>query len=143
MNETNKKIWDDEFSKQPSTSSDDCCFSMDDNGNYSEAIPLGYDDEQKEYSAVKDIIENAIFKKEYKLWKIRSELKDFCTSEPIEPFDVVYCLDESWEYPLFPVIIHSINKNENTVIVKFVDHKEDEVITKVMSIKHNKTVINN
>ena len=45
MNTKNKKIWDDIFSQQPSVN--DNVLTMDENGNYVPAIPLGFDDEQK------------------------------------------------------------------------------------------------
>ena len=69
MNVENKKIWDGIFQKQPPVNNDDCYVMCEgENGEYVPATPLGFDDEQKTFDALKEIIETAIKAKKYKTW---------------------------------------------------------------------------
>lgn len=116
MNIQNKKIWDDIFQKQPTIDnvSDCCTMCEDESGNYVPATPIGFDDEQKEYDALKEIIESALKNKDYKTWHIGSELVETYSDEhaPIEKFDVIYLFTKSWEEPKFPVLVKNITDNE-------------------------------
>ncbi len=108
MNKENKKIWDDIFEKQPEL--DDSVMCKNENGNYVAATPIGFGDEQKTYDALKDIIEGAIKKKNYKTWHIGTKLIETYTEEhlPIEEYDVIYFFSKDWEEPLFFAMVKNI-----------------------------------
>lgn len=117
MNAINKKIWDDIFAQQPpQPSDDDCCEVMCDSGDgcYKPATPIGFDDEQKTFDALKDIIEGAIKNKTYKTWKMKSELFETYSEKhaPIEEFDVIYIFSSDWEEARFPVLVKEIRDTE-------------------------------
>ena len=113
MNKTNKQIWDNIFEQQPEIDADDCVMTCDEDGNYTPATPIGFDDEQKEYDALKEIIEGAIKKKSYKSWKIGSPLVETYTEEKdkIEEYDVIYLFSKDWEEPVIPVLVKTITDN--------------------------------
>lgn len=67
VNEANQKIWDEIFALKPPVSSNAPMVETED-GNYTQADAIDYDDEQKSYSAVSHIIENAIKTKQYKTY---------------------------------------------------------------------------
>ena len=130
MNVENKKIWDEIFQKQPPVNNDDdCCVMCErENGEYVPATPLGFDDEQKTFDALKEIIETAIKVKKYKTWHIGSGLVETYTEDksPIEEFDVVYLFSKSWEEPLFPVLVKEIT--DKVIKVQWIGGKENEDI---------------
>lgn len=138
-NEVNKKFWDDVFAQVPPTSDTDCCHVCceGENGHYVPATPLGYDDEMKEYSAVKDLTENSIKDKSYKCWKIGSTLLDTYAPNKIEIclFDVIYVFTSDWEIPKFPVLITEINETEHSITVAFIDDRNDGVIKSKLNYK--------
>ena len=124
MNTKNKEIWDNIFSQQSTISNDVMC--EDENGNYVPATPIGFDDEQKTFDALKDIIEGAIKNKTYKTWKMRSELFETYSDEhlPIEEFDVIFCFSADWEEALFPVLVKEIK--EDAVVVMWLGGRDNE-----------------
>lgn len=133
----NKKIWDNIFHKTPNFNNTTMC--CDDNGNYTVATPIGFDDEQKTYDALKEIIENAIKTKEYKTYKVGSAfVETYGNIKPnILPYDVIYLFTESWEEPLFPVLVKDINISKDKMTILYLGGKENEdVITK--TINYNK-----
>lgn len=135
MNVENKKIWDNIFSQQPSINKDDV-LTMDENGNYIPATPIGFDDEQKTYDALKEIIEGAIKNKNYKTWKVGSQLKETYGNEhlPIEEFDVIYLFTKSWEEPQFLVLVKAITDTQIEVQVLGGEDNE-EILTERLSYK--------
>lgn len=135
-NEINKKIWDNIFSKNPNQ--DESVMQRDDNGNYTVATPIGFDDEQKTYDALKEIIENAIKTKEYKTYKIGSAfVETYGNIKPdILPYDVIYLFTESWEEPLFPVLVKDINISKDEMTILYLGGAEHEdIITKKILFK--------
>lgn len=138
-NEVNKKFWDDIFAEVPPTNDTDCCHVCceDEDGHYVPATPLGYDDDMKEYSAVKDLTENSIKDKSYKCWKIGSTLFDTYAVNKIELclFDVIYVFTSDWEIPKFPVLITEVDEKEHTITVAFIDNRKDEVIKNKLNYK--------
>ena len=98
----------------------------DENGNYVPATPIGFDDEQKTFDALKDIIEGAIKNKTYKTWKMRSKLVETYSDDhqPIEEFDVIYCFSEDWEETLFPVLVMEIK--DDAIVVMWLGGKDNE-----------------
>lgn len=137
MNVENKKIWDGIFQQQPPVNNDDCCVMCEsENGNYVPAIPLGFDDEQKTYDALKEIIESAIKNKTYKIYKVGAELKETYSNEhlPIEEFDVIYLFDNSWEEPMFPVLVKAITDIQ--IEVQYLGGEDnEEILTKQIPYK--------
>lgn len=137
MNVENKKIWDGIFQKQPPVNNDDCCVMCEsENGNYVPAIPLGFDDEQKTYDALKEIIESAIKNKTYKTYKVGAELKETYSNEhlPIEEFDVIYLFDNSWEEPMFPVLVKAITDIQ--IEIQYLGGEDnEEILTKQIPYK--------
>lgn len=137
MNVENKKIWDEIFQKQPPVNNDDCCVMCEsENGNYVPAIPLGFDDEQKTYDALKEIIESAIKNKTYKTYKVGAELKETYSIEhlPIEEFDVIYLFDNSWEEPMFPVLVKAITDIQ--IEIQYLGGEDnEEILTKQIPYK--------
>lgn len=123
----NKEIWDNEFAKVPPVSDEDCCCCEDESGNYVPATPLGYDDDMKEYSAVKDIIEGAIKNNDFKTYRCKTPLVETYNEEhaPLKIYDVIYPFTSDWEEPTFPVLITGINEAENKINVAFVDYEDD------------------
>lgn len=137
MNIENKKIWDEIFQQQPPVNNDDCCVMCEsENGEYVPATPLGFDDEQKTFDALKEIIETAIKVKKYKSWHIGSNLVEAYTEDktPIEEFDVIYLFSKSWEEPLFPVLVKEIT--DKVIKVQWIGGKENEdIISKEISYR--------
>ena len=138
LNEKNKQIWDAEMGKLPPAPDENTPMCEDENGNLTYATPLGYDDDMKEYSAVKDIIEGAIKSKNYKCWKIKSKLVETYTDEheEIVPFDVVFLFSSDWEIPIFPVLITDIDTNKKELSVSWIktgpNDEDDDVAHKVI-----------
>ena len=135
-NENNKKIWDEIFKRTPNY--DESVMCCDDNGNYTVATPIGFDDDQKTYDALKEIIENAIKTKEYKTYKIGSAfVETYGNIKPdILPYDVIYLFTESWEEPLFPVLVKDINISKDEMTILYLggpDH--EDIISKIIK-KH-------
>ena len=137
MNVESKKIWDGIFQKQPPVNDDDCCEMCEsENGEYVPATPLGFDDEQKTFDALKEIIEAAIKVKKYKTWHIGSKLEETYTEDktPIEEFDVIYLFSKSWEVPVFPVLVKEIT--DKVIKVQWIGGKENEdIINEEISYK--------
>ena len=135
MNTKNKEIWDNIFGQQPTISNDFMC--EDENGNYVPATPIGFDDEQKTFDALTDIIEIAIKNKTYKTWKMRSKLVETYSDvhQPIEEFDVIYCFSEDWEEALFPVLVREIK--DDAIVVMWLGGKDNEE-TRTQEISYKK-----
>lgn len=137
MNVENKKIWDRIFQQQPPVNNDDYCeMCENENGEYIPATPLGFDNEQKTFDALKEIIETAIKLKKYKTWHIGSNLVETYTEDksPIEEFDVIYLFSKSWEEPLFPVLVKEIT--DKVIKVQWIGGKENEdIISKEISYR--------
>ena len=135
-NEFNKQIWDNEMSKQPPVSDEDCCCVCcdDGDGNYQPAVPMGYEPEMKEYSAVKDIIEGAIKNKNYKTWKVGSSLVETYSDEHEELciFDVVYLFSSDWEVPIMPVLIIGNNEKDSVFNIAYIDDNKDDVVKRTI-----------
>jgi hypothetical protein len=135
-NEFNQQIWDNEMSKQPPVSDEDCCCVCcdDGNGNYQPAVPMGYEPEMKEYSAVKDIIEGAIKNKTYKTWKVGSALVETYSDEheELRIFDVVYLFSSDWEVPIMPVLIIGNNEKDSVFNVAYIDDNKDDVVKRTI-----------
>lgn len=111
----------------PSIEDDECCTCCcDDSGQYVPAIPLGFDNEQKTFDTLKEIIDAAIKTKTYKCWHIGTKLVETYTDEhsPIEEFDVIYLFSKSWETPKFPVLVKEIKKD--TIVIEFLGGEDDE-----------------
>lgn len=130
MNKNNFDIWKSIVDKEWIPSEND---TTDENGCF--VKPLNFDEEQKEYDAVREIIDNAIINKDYKTWKNKSQLVETYNEQhsPIEEFDVVYVFESSFEYPLRPVLITKIE--ETSITIKFINNSSDEVMTYTISIE--------
>lgn len=130
MNKENFEIWKSIVEKEWIPSENDL---VDENGNYIK--PLNFDEEQQEYDALRVIIDGAIKNKNYKTWKLKSDLVETYNDNhtPIEEFDVVYAFDSSFEMPYRPVLITNII--EDIVAVKFINQRNDEVITEHVKIE--------
>ena len=133
MNKENKKIWDNIFAKQlPETNPDDedvvMCEKED--GECVAATPLGYDDDQKTFDALKEIIESAIKKKSYKTWRIGTKLVETYDDKhaPIEEFDVVFLFTNSWEEPIRHALVKEIT--EDYVTLQYLGGADNENILK-------------
>lgn len=135
MNKENKKIWDDIFAKQPpvtNSENDEEGVTMCENedGEWVPATPIGYDDGQKTFDALKEIIESAIKKKSYKTWRIGTKLVETYDDkhESIEEFDVIYLFTNSWEEPVKPVLVKEIT--EDYVTLQYLGGADNESILK-------------
>jgi len=149
INEENKKFWDDTFAQVPPTRDEDCCCECsgkddsddevecccgccceDEDGNWKPAVPLGYDDDMKEYSAVKDLTEDAIKNRTYRCWKVGSYLvESYCENpEELRLYDVLFLFTESWEEPLFTVLLTGIDEENHKLKVMYIDNNKDKVI---------------
>lgn len=140
MNQTNKSTWDEKFGRTFSESElkEFNIVTVDEDGGESDAIPVNYDDGQNEYDAVRDILENALIRKEYKIWKVGDPLREYTTQEKFEEFDVLYLVDKSWEYFLFPALLYSVNEEESTVTLKYINYRDDEIKTETVKYKDGK-----
>ena len=134
INEINKKVWERIFGETP-IEMEDGILSVDDEGNSTSAEPLGFDEGQKEYDAVREITESAVFTKTYKIWKGETKLYSAVTGKPINEFDVIFYLDAAWEYPVKLMLVYKINEENNSIIVKYIDYDEDEVVTHMIKYK--------
>lgn len=132
VNEANQKIWDEIFAEQAPAPDDENMMQTED-GNYVPATPIGYDDEQKSYSAVSRIIENAIKTKRYKTYRIGAVFVETYDENhaKILPFDVIFLFSRSWEEPMFPVLVRTVTENRLTVMYLGGEDNED-VITKTI-----------
>ena len=135
-NEINKKIWDEIFKQKPNY--DESVMCCDDNGNYTVATPIGFDDDQKTYDALKEIIEGALKCKNYKTYKIGSAfVETYGNIKPdILPYDVIYLFTESWEEPLFPVLVKDINISKDEMTILYLGGPEHEDIISKIIKKH-------
>ena len=135
MNKANKEIWDKIFAEQPTISDEVMCETED--GSYVPATPIGFDDEQKTFDALKDIIEGAIKNKTYKTWKCRTKLVETYSDEhlPIEEFDVIYIFTADWEVLRWPVLVKEIK--EDVVLITWLGGKDDEEV-KTQEIPYKK-----
>lgn len=124
MNKENFEIWKSIVEKEWIPSEDG---AVDENGNYIK--PLNFDDEQKEYDALRTIIDGAIKNKNYKTWKLKSDLVETYDEKhtPIEEFDVLYTFGSTFEEPYRPILVTKMT--ENAMTVKFIDYEDDEVKT--------------
>lgn len=134
-NEINEAIWDKHFSAMP-PASDDSTMEMNENGEYVPATPIGYDEEQKLYGAVREILETAIKTHTYKTYRVGEVFVDTYHEDhqKIMPYDVIYLFSRDWEDMLFPVVVRTITEKKMTVLYLGGEENED-VITKTIECR--------
>ena len=83
---------------------------------------------KKTYDALKEIIETAIKDKAYKTYKVGAELRETYGDKhlPIEKFDAIYLFDNSWEEPIYPVLVKAIT--DNYIEVQWLGEEDNEEI---------------
>lgn len=150
FNVKNKTIWDRIFGETPNVGNNDGVYAevISDDGTtkYEKATPIGYDDEQKTYNALKEIIESAIKDKDYLTYKISTDFVDsymHCDNdgkkEEILPYDVIYLFSESWEEPLFPVLVREVDNEKGIMNVMWLGGEDNEEIL-TETIKRKKSI---
>lgn len=132
VNEVNQKIWDEIFVLKPPVSSNAPMVETED-GNYTQADAIGYDDEQKSFAAVSRIIDTAIKTKQYKTYRVGEVFVETYNEDhaKILPFDVIFLFSRAWEEPLFPVLVRTVTENKLTVMYLGGEENED-VITETI-----------
>lgn len=138
FNQINKEIWDSKLAKQPPRLDDEdfCVSCCDENGECVPAVPLGYDEESKQWSAVREIIDQAVKNRRYKTYRLGSDFVETYDDkhEKILPYDVIYCFSEAWAQPLRPVVVKEVGEDELTLM--FIGGRDgDELMTE--KIKRN------
>ena len=143
VNKKNYEAYLNNFQGEMNFQDEDNVCKIDENGNISKAIPLNYDYDQCKYDAIKDLIETAIKEKRYKTWKIGTKLVDTYSKkhERIKLYDVIYLFTESWEIPVFPVLVQGVYETKlddgtfkTMVNVTYIDNEEDDVVVKDIDI---------
>lgn len=135
FNEANKKIWDDHFNAVP-PEGDGKTMELNDAGEYVPATPIGYDEEQKLYGAIRNILEEAIKHHKYKTYRVGEVFVDTYheNHEKIVPFDVIYLFSREWEDMLFPVVVRTITEKKMSVYYLGGEENED-VITETIECR--------
>lgn len=124
INEKNKNVWDKHFIK---TQSDDNVFTRGENGELVKATPLNDDPEIQEYGAVVELLENALFEHEYKIFKKDSKLPiDFITETQLELYDVVGIINDWKEFAGFFVFL-GLTDDNTKFMFKYFNPSNDSI----------------
>lgn len=129
VNEKYKQIYEKQMTKTAPQSSNDMC--IDAQGNVTPAVPLGYDDESKFFSAVTEVIQTAALDKDYVCWSnggyTSKHPLNTNTGDQLKIYDPVLILD-NFGYPLkFMMFTGEYEIDGTNLIPHFVYIYDDDV----------------